>query len=277
MFTKSFVVRFVNCLLAVILVGCTTVNDVYNVAGQFDKQTAQGMAIYKNKAFLANNTGICRIYDLRKDSVLGSFRFASAHKNNHSNCLDFGIEYPDGNKEYPALYISECLNLGRCFVEDINGMNPKLLQTISFIERVTNWVIDKENKKLYAIAHLLRSKKLTDSVSIYRFPLPSIHQGDIDLSDKVEEVFRVHVPYTLQGAAIHKGMLYLPVGINKGNRAIKKGERKVLQIDLKRQIIVSKIDLEDKITNEPEDVSVYRGDVLMFCGQSGGIFKIRVK
>ena len=175
------------------------------------------------------------------------------------------------------MYVSECLNSGRCFVEDVNGKIPRLLQTFSFNERVTNWVIDKENKKLYAIAHLMRSKKITDSISIYRFPLPSIRQGDIDLSDKVEEVFHIRVPYTLQGATIHRNKLYLPVGVNRGNKSIKKDIRKLLVVDLRKQGIIRQIDISNKVTIEPEDVSIYRGKLLLFCGQLGGIYKVELE
>ena len=273
MFTKSFVVRFVSCVMVFLFADCSTVRDVYYVAGQYQKQTAQGMAIFNDKAFLANNTGICRIYDLKKFSTISSFQFASAHKSNHCNCLDFGVEYPKKDSFYPTLYISECSGKGRCFVEDVNNGHPVLLQT--FKKRVTNWVVDRENSQLYAVAHLMRANKQTDSMAVYRFPLPAISEGNVDLSDKVEEVFIIHVPYVYQGATIHRNKLYLPVGVNRGNKAINKDIRKLLVVDLRKQEIIHQIDITDKATNEPEDVSIYQGKLLLFCGQNGGLRKIK--
>lgn len=275
MCTRSFVVRLVNCVMVSFLVGCSTVRDIYHVAGQYQKQTAQGMTIFNDKAFLANNTGICRIYDLKKFSTISSFQFASAHKSNHCNCLDFGVEYPKKDSFYPTLYISECSGKGRCFVEDVNNGHPVLLQTISFKKRVTNWVVDRENSQLYAVAHLMRANKQTDSMAVYRFPLPAISEGNVDLSDKVEEMFIIHVPYVYQGATIHRNKLYLPVGVNRRNKAIKKDIRKILVVDLRKKGIIRQIDITDKVTNEPEDVSIYRGKLLLFCGQNGGLRKIK--
>ena len=267
--------RLVNCVMVSFLVGCSTVRDIYHVAGQYQKQTAQGMTIFNDKAFLANNTGICRIYDLKKFSTISSFQFASAHKSNHCNCLDFGVEYPKKDSFYPTLYISECSGKGRCFVEDVNNGHPVLLQTISFKKRVTNWVVDRENSQLYAVAHLMRANKQTDSMAVYRFPLPAISEGNVDLSDKVEEMFIIHVPYVYQGATIHRNKLYLPVGVNRRNKAIKKDIRKILVVDLRKKGIIRQIDITDKVTNEPEDVSIYRGKLLLFCGQNGGLRKIK--
>ena len=259
------------------LASCASFPYMYHVAGTYKKQTAQGMAVYGDKAFLANNTGICRIFDMKADSTISSFQFAGAHKNNHSNCLDFGIEFPLDNQQYPALYISECLQHGRCFVESVKDDKSTLLQTLSFNRHVTNWFVDRENKKLYAMAHLVRSGHMTDSVSFYRFPLPSIYDGDLDMSDKIESVFHVHIPYVLQGGTIHQGKLYLPVGVNKGNKTVQNNTRMLLVVNLKKGLIEQRIDLARLTSNEPEDVYFYRGRLLLFCGQEGGLYPIKVK
>ena len=257
-------------MLVVLIVGCNAVRDKYSVAGEYDKHSAQGFAICGDKAFLANNTGICRIYDLKGDSIISSFRFESSHKNNHSNCLDFGVEYPRGNRDFPALYISECSGKGRCFVEDVTIGKSSLIQTITFKERVTDWFIDRENRKIYAMAHFILKEKMTDSVTIYKFALPSIYAGDIDLTDKIEDYFRINLPYVLQGGTIHEGKMYLPV-CERDKDKIKKN--KLIVVDLKEFHLKKIIDL-DEIINESEDLYFYHGRLLLFCGQKGGIFRI---
>ena len=62
------------------------INISYQVSGTYNKQAAQGMAVYKDFAYLLNNTGLCRVYDLKQQKVIDTFPLASANNNNHSNC-----------------------------------------------------------------------------------------------------------------------------------------------------------------------------------------------
>ena len=63
-------------LLGISLLSCglnqNTVKS-YPVEGTFRKEWAQGMAIFEDKAFLLNVTGLCRIYDLNKREVISDF------------------------------------------------------------------------------------------------------------------------------------------------------------------------------------------------------------
>lgn len=51
------------------------------------------MAIHGQYVFLLTNTGLCRIYDMRKGGFAGSLVLASAHAKNHANNACFGVEY----------------------------------------------------------------------------------------------------------------------------------------------------------------------------------------
>lgn len=265
------------------LSGCVSVKDfsIYSVSGIFEKQTAQGFAVWEHYAFLFNNQGWCRIFDLKQKKIINKFQLGSFHKNNHANCASFGVEFPMDNNAFPALYISECNFPYRCFVEDITDKKSTLIQTIQYvkngeIQKVSNWITDRRMKKIYAVARC--NKNMKDSVLILRSRLPSINEGDVIFEEKdVEDSFYVTFPNLLQGGTIHAHCLYLPVGLHTGNESRKDAERAILVVDIGAKKIVDFISLQDKIVNEPEDVDFYDNHLLLFCGQTGGIYPIYIK
>ena len=106
---------FLFCTL--ICISCKQVRLVaYSISGTYEKHSAQGMAVWDNYAVLLNDQGLCRIYSLDRKELAGSYRLGSFHKNNHANCASFGVEYPEGNMTFPALYVSPTLSLfcGKC-------------------------------------------------------------------------------------------------------------------------------------------------------------------
>lgn len=265
-----------SVLISIVLLGCKSIPQVYNIPGTIDKQSAQGMDIFGNHAFVANNGGLCRIYDLKRQTELSRFYYASKGETNHCNCLAFGVEYPKDNSEYPALYISECTAPGRCFVESVGKGSSRLIQTISYQSRVTSWFVDKENRKLYAMLHTFQGKRMTDSIRICQFAIPPLSIPYIEFMDNdVEYSFKVKVPYTLQGGTIEKGALYLPVGRND-SKDDKLHLRKLIVIDIVKAEIVDIIDIS-LIKNEPEDASFYKKKLYIFCGQAGGMYCVKIK
>lgn len=256
---------------------------LYKVDGTFQKKSAQGMAIIKSRAILLNNTGLCRIYDLKRHVVLSHFRLDSYNANNHSNCATVGVEKI---VKCPLLYISECRSPYRCFVECIMDSSSKLVQTIH-VDRdsldgiVHNWVVDNKGRSLYAISNLKtffrNEKKNTHRITRYR--LPKMKEGqDVTLGDKDKiESFDVEFPNLLQGACIKGKYLYLPTGLQKGNEKRKDSVRMLIIVNLRKHRIERKVNLTDITENEPEDCDFYKGKLLLFCGQSGGIYQIPTK
>lgn len=269
-------------LLVLIDTGCVLhrYTEVYSVPGTYKKQSAQGMAVWEEHVFLLNDQGFCRIYDLKDRKVIGSFPLGSTDKNNHANCASFGIEYPERNVEYPALYVSECRKPYRCFVESITKDSSVLIQTIQFVkgkdvQKVSDWIVDRQEKKLYAVS---RRKEMGDSICIIRFRLPAISENNVVFTEKdVEERFCVMFPNLLQGGTVCGDRLYLPVGLHTGNESRKDAERAIIVIDLRKRVIIRTISLQDKVVNEPEDVDFYGKHLLLFCGQTGGIYSIDIK
>lgn len=98
----------------------------YKVAGTYKGQADQGMAICRERAFLFNNTGICRIFNLRTNEVERVFNLESTGKN-HCNSASFGIEKGKGSK-FPVIYISQCNAPYKCFVESVTDTSSILVQ-----------------------------------------------------------------------------------------------------------------------------------------------------
>lgn len=271
------IVYFISVILFVMTFNINQYD--YPVKGSFKGHSAQGMAICDDYAFLLNDSGLCRIYDLKKKEVLCDFPLKSANPRNHANSASFGIEYLDSNSQYPAFYISECRIPSRCFVEDVTLGCSRLIQTLRFEKNgksalVHTWIVDAISRKLYGLTSQKKQNGGT-CILIRRFRLPSLSEGDIVFTEKdIEEEFDISIPNLLQGGAIRDNILYLPMGLH-GKGDTEMSERAIVLIDLRQQKVIDKIVLNDLTKNEPEDVDFYGGELLMYCGQQGGLWKIK--
>lgn len=270
---------------------CTTlcysqVKIVYPFEGRYNARSAQGMAIYKSSAFLLNDQGHCRIYDLKTKRLISDFDLASANKKNHANCASFGVEFTLDNKKYPVIYISECSGLCRCFVESIKKDGSKLIQTLQLVTKRKqsnfDWIIDRSNKFIYVVSTDFKTfdSAGVDIYSIIKLPLPSINSGDVVFTEKdIIDQFEISFPNVAQGGTIRKGYLYLPVGnteiAEKKNPL--KAKRAIIIVDLGKKKIKKIMNISDDVKDEPEDVDFYKGDLLLYCGQKGGLYKIKIK
>ena len=70
--------------------------------------------------------------------------------------------------------------------------------------------------------------------------------------------------------------MYLPTGLQESARGRFNAERALQVINLKKRQIVRKVDLSFVTTNEPEDIDFYKGKALLYCGQEGGIYKVKL-
>lgn len=245
----------------------------------------QGMAIYKDHGFLLYDKGFCRILDLKTYQIINEFKLGCYGLKNHANCASFGKEKVKGSF-LPLLYISQCRSPKFfCFVENITKEGSKLVQTIrSGCEGedgiAHNWVVNSRNNSLYTISTSNKRDSLGNSKHhIVRFRLPRLSEGrEVILNEgDIKEKFDVYFPNLLQGATIREKYLYLPTGRNQSQAQLKDGKRALIIINLKSHKIVEIIDLERIMNNEPEDCDFYRGKLLLYCGQSGGLYEIPTK
>ena len=95
--------------------------------------------------------------------------------------------------------------------------------------------------------------------------------------DKIDQYDLLFVN-VLQGSIIKKNKLYLPVGNLKFKEEERERDRRALIIvDLRKRKIVNKLDINNVTDNEPEDCDFYKGKLLLYCGQSGGLYEIPIK
>lgn len=259
----------------------------HDIPGTYEKRAAQGLAIYKDTAFLLSDRGYCRIYNLKTRKQEAAFELATFGAYNHANAASFGAEFPKGNAAFPALYIAQCREDCLCFVESIDKTGSWLVQTIGLkinghYPRNYDWVADAPKKHLYAIAPAgpaapggAREYYIT---KLPLPPLPPAGKNRVEFTEKdILDRFTIAFPNLLQGATILGDRLYLPVGGNEkwrkpSNTALT--DRAVIVVNLATQTIEQTVPLNAALTVEPEDAAFHNNDLLMYCGQEGGLWKI---
>jgi hypothetical protein len=261
----------------------------HRFAGKYKDQAAQGFAVYKDTAFLFQNTGYCRVYNLKTDRFVSEFALDTAAPENHANCASFGVEFPAGVHSYPAIYISECNGRSRCFVEEINEKGATLLQTLALAtggleDRAFDWIVDRGQKCLYALAlspapDPAKPKAEIQRVLVTKLPLPPLppaaETAVVFKKSDILDQFLLTFPNLIQGGTVRNGFLYLPVGLHdaaRGAKAIK--SREILVVNLETKKIERRVDLNATVPDEPEDADFHGDTLLMFCGQGGGLYKI---
>lgn len=257
---------------------------LYAVVGTYKGKSAQGMAIWKNKACLFNNGGHCRILNLQTGIVEREFNLGSSGENMHVATACFGkTKMPDS--EFPLLYVAEFTGKSRCFVESINGSNiSNVVQVIEAKERGKNyriqcWLVDSTDNSIYSVS----GESQVDSVGncpviVRKYRLPLISEGkEILLTEKDKQVqFKLNFANCLQGAAIRHGYMYIATGFQASQHLSPRGQRTLKIIDLEKKKITKEIDLTHLTTNEPEGFDFYGNQALVFCGQEGGIYQINI-
>ena len=120
-------------------------------------------------------------------------------------------------------------------------------------------------------------KQILHRINYYR--LPRLREGKhVVLSDKdVLDSFDIFFPNMLQGGTIKGDYLYLPTGLCDTSEVRADKERSLIIVNLKTHKIEQKIDLTNLTKDEPEDCGFYKNKLLLFCGQSGGLYEIPLK
>ena len=256
----------------------------YPVVGSYQSKSAQGMAVYGDDAFLMNDGGGCRQLDLKTGKLKREFKLACSEKNPHVNNACFGVE-TIGGCHFPVIYISECREGGfRCFVESLDSV-PVLLQTIHAqmedkVVRAINWVVDCKNNVFYVVTRVEKHLDSKGSVrnTITKYRLPRLDEGIIVVLTEKDAIdsFDVFFPNILQGCKINGDYMYLVTGLQQSQSHRKDSQRAIQVIDLKKNKLKKTIDLTYLTTNEPEDIDFYNGKCLVYCGQEGGLYEIKL-
>lgn len=253
--------------------------------GTYNGKSAQGMAIYRNKAYLFNDGGGCRVFDLKSGTVIDEFQLASASEKTHINTACFRTTTVNGNTML-LLYSSECSRQGRCFVECIKGDSSSiLLQSIAAKKNnkrlyVPTWILDNQNEALYAIVRRspIDGEAYSKKVEVFKYRLPALSEGEniVLTENDCFDSFMVEFENVIQGGKIKGNYMYIVSGFQEVLNVKHDAKRAIQVIDLKKKELVRSIDLTYVTTNEPEDMDFYKGKALLYTGQNGGLYKMKV-
>lgn len=181
--------------------------------------SAQGMAVWEDKAFILYDSGLCGVYDLesRDPQAIARFPLGSCNTGiptkdyrNHANSCMFGSTHYAGNP-IPLLYVNTGTGTGydedgyfyRCAVEDIikkpnGGYRARTIQTITYHpEGIAEtgfappcwgcpaWLVDTERRRIYIFSARYRTKRgcvpegERNQFLITAFRLPEIEEGSL--------------------------------------------------------------------------------------------------
>lgn len=73
----------------------------------------------------------------------------------------------------------------------------------------------------------------------------------------------------------HANCASFGVELHAGNEHRHDARCAMIVVDLRCRCIVRIIDLEDVVRNEPEDAAFWDERLLLFCGQTGGIHRVK--
>ncbi len=254
----------------------------YPIVGVYNGKSAQSLAVLKDSAFIFNDVGHCRVVNLKTGKIVREFDLVSSCKNLHVNSACF-VSDSQNSRETPLLYISESRLPSRCFVEKVDEGKQILLQTISAqengnVKAVTSWLVDSDNRFLYALKRMppYASKKKSDLIQITKYRLPLLSEGDkVVLTEKDRsDCFYVRFRSAIQDGFIKQNMMYIASGFQESTRRKFYSERAIQIVDLIKKKHVYKRDLTYVTTNEPEGLDFYGKKILLFTGQNGGIYEV---
>lgn len=267
----------------------------------------QGLEIFGNYVFSCEDSGPVNVYDYSacgsSDVVkpIAKFNLGSSHIDNHVNNVEFGpTVYP--GQQFPLLYISNG-KVGSsieyvCYVEQIeksadNKFSSKVVQEIwldntNIQEKWRNhgyvpifgapsWLIDRKDNAVWVFSAY---KRTTPSVTKNNFeneyiatkfalpqynpdePFKSITLHVEDILDQV--VFPYDIGFT-QSGCMNDGVIYYCYGVGKGS----KGRPPAIRIyDTKTKKIVGGWDLTNAFSQEPEDIVLKDGFLLLNCNSN---------
>ena len=244
----------------------------------------QSAAVYEDYAlFVTNGRARMCLYSLKKKEQLYTLVLKKENEGiYHCNQSSFGVEKFDSSDFFPLLYISQrAKSDGRCFVEayriipwynegktEFESFTVELVQTI-YLPKMSyenslgnaNCAFDASSKMMYFYSR--NNNKMEDNYGqckITAFDIPSIHDDMIVLEDEdIRTSFMIDVPaFNMQGGCIQDGVLY----IGQGSSSV--GYILLNIIDLERQILVTRLDLQAYHVNwEPEGCFFYGGCVML--------------
>ncbi|MBP3775015.1 MAG: hypothetical protein ILA34_06670 [Bacteroidaceae bacterium] len=261
---------------------------------------SQGMDIHRDRVFCIQDGGTALVFDLkaRTGEPLATFPLGSKRAGNHSNTANFGVETAAG-ASFPLLYVS----IGKagdeqefeCNVESVTEKDGQFSSECVQVIRMDqsqyqarglqpiwgcpNWLVDKERRHLWAFSAIKRTlvaatgDMATNKYVATKFRIPALSEGRLVVltaADVLDQVVFDFDTYITQGGCMKDGRIYYAYGFGKnGTRT----PSRIRAYDTDTRSIVTRLELEDYVTEELEDLSVY-GDKLYVNTNSAYLYEV---
>ena len=237
----------------------------------------QGAAMYDRYFFqFHTDNAEIEIYDVAERSFVQKLAMTSS--GSHAGSGAFGTErYAEGDV-FPLLYISD-MDARKIHVYRLSGsvgnLTIALIQTISLpsaadLMYLPNCAIDVERQKivLFGYSQNSWSSSAGNESIIASCDLPKRSAGNVTLVKSSFEAFRLPFIYAEQGGCAANGKLLL----SYGNTVTEGG---LLQIDLLKKAVISRLDFSFLGEVEPEGIGIYDNNLYVsFQKPNQSIYKL---
>lgn len=252
------------------------------------ERSVQGTAIHGDFLFSLRDRGSCVVTDLKHKTLVSEFRLSVYHKENHANDAFFGPDKYDPSDIFPLLYVSQCKGkpapagniaaldtLDRlCYVERIltdntgKPVGTQLVQILAFAPSEWNsrlWMQDSTDPDHVWIYGNIKGNEVPGNRIVFeklKFPRFDKNTFLVKLSDEaILEKFYVDETLPqgargpqnniIQGACIHNGILFMPVGTGSAKHP---SELFVVDLEARKGV---RLDYTEEIPVEMEDMDIW--------------------
>lgn len=258
-----------------------TYEVLYTIPNYVEDKVIQGFDIYNGVLFQCYDEGYCATYDFDTGTQIAAFPLGSAYSTNHCGNANFGNEFPQGNTQFPALYVSGDLTTKACYVESVSTTGSQLVQTIYFDINPSytggQVIVDKgRNRLLYMQREDSRIRYLGNRFKISEFRIPALSEGSeihFTNADILGEPYELEYYSPLyQGATIYRGAVLQTHGLCANSFGSTVG---IMYFDALTHSFDRHIDLTGKTSHEPQSVAVYQ-DRLIINFVNGTFYELKL-
>ena len=262
----------------------TEVEYLFSVQARSEDHIMQGFAAYGGVVFQLHDGGRCTTYHLETGTKISEFHLGSFYTHNHCGNANFGKEFPEGNTDFPALYVSGDLTTKACYVENVTATSAELIQTIYFDIDPSytggQVILDHARDR---IVYMQREKSsIKDMSNVYRmceFPIPSLDAGaeiHYTNADMLGEPYVLpFYPGIYQGAVIYGNTILQTHGYS-GTATEYGAKVGMVCYDTATHAFTHAFDLTGIIDQEPQGTFVYEGRLYMNF-VNGKVYEIKPK
>lgn len=250
----------------------------YTVPKYVNGGVIQGFHIYDDVIFQCYDGGQCATYDFNTGENIATFPLGSEYSTNHCGNANFGIEFPAGNTQFPALYVSGDLTTKACYVESVSTTSSQLIQTIYFDINPSysggQVIVDKDrNRLIYMQRELSAIQNIGNRFKITEFRIPALSEGSeihFTNADIIGEPFELNYYSPLyQGASIYRGAILQTHGLLANSFGSMSG---IMSFSTDTHLFTRHIDLTNQLPYEPQSATVYKDRLIINFNLASGMF-----